>query len=53
MVTRPSWSGMPLVSKRRHIRDMGSELEALVTLFRPHKSAMNQTIQLRRFSAWI
>ncbi len=29
-------------SKRRHIRDMGPELEALVTFIAPHKSAMNQ-----------
>ena len=29
-------------SKRLHIRDMGPELEALVTFSDPHKSAMNQ-----------
>ncbi len=28
-------------SKRRHIRDMGPELEALVTFAASHKSAMN------------
>ncbi len=30
-------------SKRRHICDMGPELEALVTFIAPHKSAINQT----------
>ena len=30
-----------LASGRRHIRDMGPELEALVTIAAPHKSAMN------------
>ncbi len=33
------WSDLP--SKRWHIRDMGPELEALVTFTTPHKSAMN------------
>ena len=31
-----------LASRRRHIRNMGPELEALVTIAAPHKSAMNQ-----------
>ena len=30
-----------LASKRRHIRDTGPELEALVTFTTPRKSAMN------------
>ena len=30
-----------LASGRRHIPDMGPELEALVTIDAPHKSAMN------------
>ena len=38
------------VSKRRHIRDMGPELEALVTFFGPHKSAMNQLFRFPFFS---
>ena len=33
-----------LVSKRRHIRDMGPELEALVAFSAPHKSAMNHSL---------
>ena len=31
-----------LASGRRHIRDMGPELEALVTIAAPRKSAMNR-----------
>ena len=31
-----------LASGRRHVRDMGPELEALVTIAAPHKSAMSQ-----------
>ncbi len=31
-----------LASKRPHIHDMRPELEALVTITAPHKSAMNQ-----------
>ncbi len=34
-----------LASKRRHIRDMGPELEALVTFAALHKSAMNRRIK--------
>ena len=34
-----------LASGRRHIRDMGPELEALVTIAAPHKYAMNQTFK--------
>ncbi len=30
-----------LASERRHLRDVGPELEALVTFTAPHKSAMN------------
>ncbi len=36
-----------LAFKRRHIRDMGPELEALVTFTAPRKSAMNQKRGLR------
>ena len=35
-----------LASRRRHIRDTGPELEALVTFTAPYKSAMNQLFEL-------
>ena len=34
-----------LASKRHHTRDIGPELEALVTFTAPHNSGMNQTFQ--------
>ena len=33
-----------LVSRQRHIRDLGPELEALVTFAAPRKSAMNRIL---------
>ena len=36
-----------LASKRRHIRDLGPELEALVTYTVSHESAMNR-VRLKR-----
>ena len=49
MVTRPSWSGMLWLPSGGDIRNMGPELEALVTFCTPQKSAMNPEI-LQRLS---